>query len=80
LCKVALKRARFLPVVPIGPNGDIFPHLSLWVSVTKFLATLYIIQPIPYFTHFDPEDGGSMLLRNIDELLQYYTTSQAGIA
>jgi hypothetical protein len=39
----------------------------------------YASLPVPQRTHFDPDDGGSMSLRNIDIHLQRDTTQKSAI-
>jgi hypothetical protein len=66
---ISLKVVIFLPIIPIGFDWPV----SL-PTPTPFQIS-YITEPIPYPTHFIPEQGGNMFLRNAASA---YTVLQIG--
>jgi len=54
--------------------------LMAWCSLKNAQGQIYLysckVTPTRSASHFTPEDGGSMDLRNVGILLQHYTASQ----
>jgi hypothetical protein len=59
---------RFSWMEPVSFHGSEWPHSLQRVSINE---------ANPHRTHFNPEDGGSMLFWNVDICLQDYTILQS---
>jgi hypothetical protein len=58
----------------IGPDGAPAPSVSQWVCWTKIYIHAWTLNRS---THFDPEDGGIMYLRNVGNAAHIHTLQKS---